>query len=65
MSNKRQIHLVKFALKYPDDWFNYSKDWDQVDLMCATSNLGIIKLKDGQFKLKSAIKAQDFLGPRS
>ena len=61
---KRQIFLVKFAWKYDGQWFNYPTDLDSVELMCATSNLGIIELKGGMFTLKSREKARQFLAAK-
>ena len=58
---KRQLFLVKFARKYPDQWFNHASDYDSVSIMCATANLGIITLKGGQFCLQSKEKADQFI----
>jgi hypothetical protein len=58
---KRQRFLIKFALKYPDTWFNHAHDYESVSLMCATANLGIIELKGGMWILKSRDKANQWI----
>ena len=57
----KQQKLVKFALKYADKWHHFAKDYETVSLICATSNLGIIKVDDDMFVLKSANAARMFL----
>ena len=60
--SKGQRKLIEFALKYSDKWHSYSPDYHTVGLICATSNLGIIKLNEhGQFALKCKEKALRFL----
>ena len=59
---KGQRKLVTFAIKYAGKWHGYSTDYHTVNLVCATANLGIIKVNDyDQFTLKSKEKAERFL----
>lgn len=59
--NERQKTLIEFACKYPT-WHTYSTDLKTMELICATANLGIIKINGhGQFILKSHEKAERFL----
>ena len=62
MTIKTQQALIRFLMKYPDTWHSYADDRETVNLVCATSNLGILKVNDyGQMKLKSRDKAHQFL----
>ena len=62
MTKKAQTKLVNFALKYPGKWHSYTTDYHTVNLICATANLGIIKVNEtDQFALKSKEKALRFL----
>lgn len=58
-----QKGLVQFALDHPDEWHTYMPSKEVVELLCATANLGIIKIagKSRMFKLKSKMKARTFL----
>lgn len=59
---KAQIKLIKFALKYAGKWHSYATDRETVGVICATVNLGIIKLNQfEQFTLKSEFHATQFL----
>ena len=62
---KKQIILIKFLKKYPNKWHSYATDRDTIECICATANIGILKLNEhGQMRLKSIVKANDFLRVR-
>ena len=62
MTIKTQQALVRFLMKYPDTWHSYANDKKTVSLVCATSNLGILKVNNNyQMKLKSRDAAHQFL----
>ena len=62
MKNKAQKRLIMFAVKYPDTWQSYATDKQTVSVVCATANLGIIRLNEfGQFMLKSRSHAAQWL----
>ncbi len=59
-----QIKLIKFALKY-SGLHTFAQDKRTVEVVCATHNLGIIKVNEfNQFQLKSTLLANDFLSAR-
>lgn len=59
---KHQKNAVNFLLKYPDEWHTYNDDKLTVEVVCALVNLGIAEINQyQQFKLKSAIKANQLL----
>lgn len=61
-----QKRLIQFALRYCNEWNSYAPNKPTVELICATVNLGIIKVnKFKQFKLKSQEKARQFLAARA
>ena len=63
---KRQLHLISFALKHKGEWHTFSDDKQTVELICATHNLGIIKVNEfQQFTLKSEFNANLFINARS
>ena len=64
MSRKTQIALVKFLRKYPETWHSFAADLETVSDVCATSNLGILKIKGDQMILKSKTAADLFLAAR-
>ena len=60
---KRQTtkDLARFALENTG-WHTFYRDHATVELICAGSNLGIIKINEhGQFCLKSAQAAEQYL----
>ena len=62
MTIKTQQALIRFLMKHPDTWHTYADDYKTVSIVCATSNLGILKVNDtGQMKLKSREAAHQFL----
>jgi hypothetical protein len=59
---KAQIKLVKFLVKYSNKWHSFASDYNTVSLVCACSNLGILKTNNfGQMKLVSLEKADRWL----
>ena len=61
----KQRKLIHFLLKYPNEWHSYSTDKETVNLVCATSNLGILEVNEfHQMKLKSEEKALRFISYR-
>ncbi len=61
---KSQRKLVEFAIKHPGKWHSYYDNRETVEIVCATHNLGIIKVNEfGQFRLKSEEAARRFLQP--
>jgi len=58
----KQTKLIKFLVKYPNEWHTYAKDKETVGVICACYNLGVLKLNQyGQMRLKSLIRARQFL----
>jgi len=58
-----QKRLIEFVVKYPDKWHSYAPNKPTVEVVCATSNLGIIRVNEcEQFQLKSLDAARRFLG---
>ena len=63
--NKHQKRIIDAALSYPRTWHIYARDTETVTALCATCNLGIIKINElGQFSLKSENAAKQFLNAR-
>lgn len=57
-----QIDMVNFLLKYPSKWSTYANNISTINTVCSLVNLGIAKInKYNQFKLKSVVKAKDFI----
>jgi len=63
---KAQYKLVRFLLKYPDEWHSFASDKETAGIVCATSNLGILEVNEfNQMKLKSEEKALTFISYQS
>lgn len=54
---KKQLDAINFLLKYPDKWHSFNQDITEI--IYSLVNLGIVKIN--QFRLKSPIKANQFL----
>ena len=61
-----QLKLIRFALKYAGNWNSFAPDRYTVGAVCATVNLGIIKVNEfGQFKLYgSGVAARQWLNAK-
>ena len=60
-----QSKLIRFLLRYPNEWHSYNTDKQTVGVVCATSNLGILEVNEfDQMKLKSEEKALIFISYR-
>jgi len=59
----KQAKLIKFLLNCPvNTWHTFAKDYQTVSLVCATSNLGILKVNQhGQMAVKCKTAANRFL----
>lgn len=63
LSRRRlQKVLVKFLIKYPRKWHTFATDYKTVSVVCASANLGILKVNEfNQMILISAEKANRWL----
>ena len=65
MKVEHQRKLIHFLLNYPGEWHSFASDKHTVEIICATSNLGILEVNEfHQMKLKSESKALTFISYR-